>query len=95
MYRKRKNADEESKRFLIGFLLSLKRNRLGITRGKCIGTGIRHGEIHLCGFGRAEITVGAGVLHLIKGIAEHLIVGFLAIEEKINGKVQIIKLKRK
>ena len=80
-----KIADEESKRFLIGFLLSLKRNRLCITRGKCIGTGIRHGEIHFRGFGSAEITVRAGVLHLVKGIAEHLVVGFLAVEEKING----------
>ena len=52
---------------------------LGIPRGECVGAGIRHGEIHLCGFGGAEITVRAGILHLVKGIAEHLIVSFLTI----------------
>ena len=42
-----------------GFLLSLKRNRLGIARGECVGIGVRHGKIHLRGFGGAEITVRA------------------------------------
>ena len=72
-------------KLLSGFLLSLKRNRLCITRGECVGAGVRHGEIHFRGFGGAEITVGAGVLHLVKGIAEHLIMRFLTVQKKTNG----------
>ena len=78
MYMKRKIAAKESNDSSAAFL-SLKRNRLGITRGECVGAGIRHGEIHFRGFGGAEITVGAGVLHLVKGVTEHLVVGFLAV----------------
>ena len=78
------------RRILIGFSLFIEGNRFCITRRKCVGTGIRHGEIHLCGFGGAEITVGAGVLHLVKGIAEHLIVGFLAVQKEINSFAHLL-----
>ena len=57
----------------------LKRRRGGFPVCESVGTGVRHREIHFRGFGGAEITVGAGVLHLVKGIAEHLVVRFLAV----------------
>ena len=46
---------------------------------KGIRTGIRQGEIHFCCLGGAKILVGTGILHLVKGIPEHLIVGFLPV----------------
>lgn len=67
------------------FPLLIERYGLCITRRKCVGTGVRHGKIHFRGFGGAEIAVGAGILYLVKGIAEHLVVGFLAVQEEING----------
>ena len=42
-------------------------------------------EIHFCRFGRAEVPVGTAVLHLVKSVPEHLIVGFLPVEQEIDG----------
>ena len=43
-----------------------------------------HTEIHPRRLRRAEIAVGAGVLHLVEGVAEHLVVGFLAVEQEVD-----------
>ena len=58
---------------------------MGLARCKSVGSGIGHRKIHFCCLGRAEVAVRAGLLYLIEGIAEHLIVGFFTVEEKING----------
>ena len=41
---------------------------------------------------RAEIAVGAGFLHLVEGIAEHLIVRLLAVEQKVDGLSHLLVL---
>ena len=47
---------------------------------KGIRARIGEGEIHLCRLGGAKILIGAGVLYCVKGIAEHLVVGFLPVQ---------------
>ena len=44
---------------------------------KSIGAGIKQRKVHFRCLGGAEILVGAGILHLIKCIPEHLVMGFL------------------
>ena len=46
---------------------------------KGIGAGIGQGEIHLCSLGCSKILIGAGILHLIERIPEHLVMGFLPV----------------
>ena len=46
---------------------------------KGIGTRVRQREVHLRRLGGAKILIGAGVLHLIKGIPEHLVMGFFPV----------------
>ena len=63
-----------------------------LSRSERIRPGIRHREIHLRRLGRAEIAVGAGFLHLVEGIAEHLIVRLLAVEQKVDGLSHLLVL---
>lgn len=65
-------------------LRSSERRGVCLMIGESVGTGIRQREIHLCGFGRSKVAVGTGILHLIEGVAEHLIMRLLAIEEENN-----------
>ena len=69
------------------FINRSARKLRGIYRiaGKGIGAGIRHRKVHSRGLGGAEILIGAGILHLIKGIPEHLIVGFLPVQQEVDG----------
>lgn len=60
--------------------------------GESVGTGFRQREIHLCGFGRSKVAVGTGILHLIEGVAEHLIMRLLAIEEEIDSLAHLFVL---
>lgn len=46
---------------------------------KGIGARIRHREVHLHRFGNTKILIGAGILHLVERIPEHLVVSFLEI----------------
>ena len=62
-----------------GLSLLIKGNRFGFACCERIRTGVGHRKVHFCGLGRAEITVRARILHLVKGISEHLIVRFLAV----------------
>ena len=65
--------------------LFLKRGGLHILAGKGVGAGVGHGKIHLRGFGGAEIPVGAGILHLVEGIPEHLVMSLLTVQQEVNG----------
>ena len=56
-----------------------------IVPSESVGAGIRHGKIHLRRFRRAKVPIGAGVLHFVERVPEHLVVGLLPIEEKIDG----------
>ena len=51
---------------------------------KCVGAGVGKGEIHSGGLGRSKVAVGATFLYFVEGIAEHLIMRFFAVEQKIN-----------
>ena len=70
----------------------LERRRVSFTSRKRIRSGVRHREIHFCSVGRAEITIRSRFLHLVKGITEHLIVRFLAVEKEINGFSDLLVL---
>ena len=58
---------------------------MGIARCKSIRSGIGHREIHFRCFGSAEVAIGTGVLHFVEGVAEHLILRVITVEEEING----------
>ena len=72
-------VDNNSERFLH------KCRRVSLACCKSIRSGIGHGEIHFRRLGGAEVAIRAGILHFVEGIAEHLIMRFLAVEEKIDG----------
>ena len=69
----------------IGQILFFKFRRRYISACKGIRAWIGHGKIHLCRLGGAKVLVGAALLHLVEGIPEHLVVGFLPVEQKIDG----------
>ena len=66
-------------------LFLLKGWSVGLACSKGIMAGIGQRKIHLRRLRRTKVTVRARLLHLVEGIAEHLIMGFLAVEKKING----------
>ena len=56
-----------------------------IVPSESVGAGIGHGEVHLRRLSRAKVPIGAGVLHFVERVPEHLVVGLLPVEKKIDG----------
>ena len=56
---------------------------MGFACGEGIRTGVREREVHLRRLGSTEVAVRACFLDFIKGVAEHLVVRFLAVKKEI------------
>ena len=53
--------------------------------GKSVRAGVRQGEIHLCGLCGAKVPVGPAILYLVESVTEHLVMGFFAVQEEVDG----------
>ena len=52
---------------------------------KGIGARIGQRKIHFGCFCGSEILIGTGILNLVKGIPEHLVVGLLPVQQEVDG----------
>ena len=72
------------------FSLLIKRYRFYVLSGKGIRARIRHRKIHAGGLGGTEILIGTGILHLVEGIPEHLVVGLLPVQQEVDGLTHLL-----